>query len=161
MDRLRDALAEFDGTHTAPLIAALDVARADTGALVRLCGDADVAVAATWVVKALVERGDAVDLGPVFDGLAGQADWAAQLHILQCVQYAPDAAVGQVDVIRALRGAKKALVQVWALDAFVRVADVAPELRDEASAAVATAISAKAASLRARARALKEVCSTW
>lgn len=160
MSRLRTALMAFDGVHTAPLVAAKDVARADLDGLVALCDDADCAVAATWVVKALAEEGVAVDLRGVIATLGRQTHWAAQLHVLQSVRFAPDA-VENVEDIRDLLNAKKALVRVWALDAFVRVADLRADLREEARALVSAALAGKAASLRARARDLKVICAGW
>lgn len=161
MTTLRTAFLEFDGIHTAPLVASKDLARADLDALIALCGDTEVAVAATWVAKALVEDGVAVDLKQVFATLAQQSDWAAQLHVLQCVRHAPEAAVPQTDHIRALLGGQKALVRVWALDAFVRLADLIPDLRDEAAGLVEQALTSGTASLRARARDLKVICAVW
>ena len=161
MSALKAALAQFDGTHTAVLVEALDLAREKRGELVALCGDADVAVAATWVVKALVEKGEAVNVSAVFATLHLQSEWPAQLHVLQCAQYDPDAAAGHVEAIRGLIQSSKALVRVWSLDAFVHAADMRPDLRREASEIVDAALNGKAASLRARARELKVICATW
>ena len=161
MNRLRKALEQFDGTRTAPLVAAKNEARSDLDGLVALCDDSVVAVAATWLVKALVEDGAAIDLEQGFATLGRQTEWAAQLHLLQCVQHAPQKAVPQVAAIRELLTADKALVRVWALDAFVRIAEITPELRAETRGLVATALDAKAASLRARARDLKVICAGW
>ncbi|WGI22560.1 hypothetical protein [Amylibacter sp. IMCC11727] len=161
MNAVRAALERFDGTHTAELVGAMDMARADVAGLVALCFDPDVAVAATWLVKALVEQGTDVTLDHVFASLQAQTEWAAQLHILQCVQFAPMAAVAHVDAVRDLMGADKALVRVWALDAFVRIAQCAPKFRKDAKGFVEAALAAKAASLRARARNLKVVCAGW
>lgn len=85
MSELRRALLRFDGTHTAELVEALNVARADKAELVALCEDSAVAVGATWVVKALLEQGEDIDMRGVFARLAWQTEWGAQLHILQCV----------------------------------------------------------------------------
>ena len=161
MSRLRTALARFDGKHTAALVKAEELARDDLAGLVALCSDADVAVAATWVVKALAEKGVAVDLARAFAGMRVDGPWDAQLHLLQCAQFAPEIVLTRIDVVRALMDARKTLVRVWALDAFVRGADIEPAWRAEAARAVDVALDGGAASLRARARALKVICADW
>jgi hypothetical protein len=161
MSTLKAALARFDGTHTAELVEALDLGRENRGELVALCGDTDVAVAATWVIKALVEKGEAVDVAAVFETLFLQTEWPAQLHVLQCAQYDLDAAAAHIEAIRSLMRSPKVLVRVWAMDAFVRGAVVQPDLRGQASKMVEAALSGGAASLRARARELKVICATW
>ena len=161
---LENALARFDGTHTAELKEAVEVARAaPEGALEAACSEAGLAVAATWVVKALLEQGAAerLDLEAVFATLPMVSEWEAQLHLLQAVQYAPFAAVDQSGAVEALLDAKKTLVRVWALDAFVRIAGERVALREQAKARVEAALVGSAASLRARARALDGICAGW
>lgn len=156
---LAHALAEFDGKLTAPL---RDVVAAfedrDGAVLAEQCHGAH-AVAATWVVKALLEenRAGSVDLHRVFAGLGAAQHWEAHLHLLQSVQHAPEAAMAQVLAIRGLLDHPKTLVRVWALDAFVRLALVERGFLAEACELVSTAMAGKAASLRARGRALQVV----
>ncbi len=158
---LREALARFDGVHTDALKAAMPSAREDRVGLVAACFEAELEVAATWVVKAFFEAGESEGLTGVVGALPGAQNWAAQLHILQCVRFLPEAAVPVVGAIRPLLSSKRALVRVWALDAFVRVAEVRAELRLEAKGLVEEALEGGGASLRARARDLNVICARW
>ena len=124
--------------------------------LVEACHGPD-AMAATWIVKALLEqeRAATLDLGIVFTALRGEMRWEALLHLLQIVQHAPDAAMSEVFVIRGYLDHPKTLIMVWALDAFVRLALVDHTFLPEAHKLVEDAVVAKAASLRSRGRALQ------
>lgn len=153
---LLEAFAAFDGKHVEPLKnAAGAVSNGDADALVDACVGVN-AVAATWIVKSLLKNDKAagLDMHRVFAALGQSDGWEPVLHLLQSVQFAPDAAVAEVFAIRKLLAHSKTLVRVWALDAFVRVAIVEPEFLSEARALVTDALNGKAASLRARARAL-------
>ncbi|MCP5089139.1 MAG: hypothetical protein GY952_20350 [Rhodobacteraceae bacterium] len=156
-----NALNRFDGKTTTELKEALPLAAEPDQAvtLMHACWSEEprLAVAATWVVKALVEEGKGahLDLAALFAVLESADHWEVQLHLLQVVQYAPEAAVDQVAAVRRLLGAKKTLIRVWALDAFVRIARVRGELRDEARAMVSAGLNDKAASMRARCRNLQ------
>ena len=83
--------------------------------------------------------------------------WETALHLLQIVQYAPDVALQQIGAIRRLMGHSKALVRVWALDAFVRLALVEDIYLPEARVLVEKALKGEAPSTRARARALNKL----
>ncbi|MEM7438731.1 MAG: hypothetical protein AAF393_03960 [Pseudomonadota bacterium] len=159
---LKDALDRFDGKHTHELKEALPLAESQPAELMKLCQDPKTEVAATWVAKALIEQGRA-SFAPqdFFASLPKVTAWDAQLHILQCVQYAPDAAVEVVAAARTLIDSKKTLTRVWALDAFVRIADLRPEHQKEARALMVKALDGDAASLRARARQLQKVVNQW
>ncbi|MCP5072990.1 MAG: hypothetical protein GY947_06810 [Rhodobacteraceae bacterium] len=158
-----NALNRFDGKTTTELKEALPLAAEpdQAGTLMHACWSEEprLAVAATWVVKALVESGQGghLDMPEMFTVLETADHWEVQLHLLQIVQYAPEAAVDQVAAVRRLLGAKKTLIRVWALDAFVRVAGVRGELRDEARAMIAAGLNDKAASMRARCRNLESL----
>lgn len=158
---LRTALEEFDGTRVEPLLRAVPEAKGNLGALVCYCADPRLAVGATWLVKHLAEAGEDVDFHGVFQTLGAQDHWAAQLHILQIVQYRPELALAATVQVRALLDAKKVLVRVWALDAFVRIADLDADLRKEGKARVTEAMGATSASLRARAKNLNVICDAW
>ena len=154
-----EAILSFDGTDVDDLkaVAASDEA-ADTQTLVSLCGS-DVArhrVAATWLVKALLERGAAIglDLERVFVRIETETAWEALLHLLQSVRFDPATAVAQRDAIRRHLDHDRAFVRVWALDAFVQVALAEGAELEEARARVDEALTARQASLRARARQL-------
>ena len=160
MDQLDEALSEFDGKHVARLRAvvdAFDPAQAER--LMRVCenGVARETVAASWVIKAVGERGnaDAFDWPRLFRVLETAPDWECALHLLQSVQHVAD---GPTDAqIRPWLDHTRLLVRVWALDAFVRLALHDDALRDEARARIATAQADGPASLRARARALEKL----
>jgi hypothetical protein len=109
-------------------------------------------VAASWIIKALLEsgRGRHLDMNAAFGVLAQSTDWATQLHLCQCVRYVPDAAIGHAATFRALINAKKTLVRVWALDAFVRLSYLRPELRDDAQELLAELAHDRSAAMRAR-----------
>ena len=160
---LKQALAAFDGRHTDTLKRLVRDRPFDGEELLALCREPDVEVAATWVLKALLENGVGRDwpLSRVFAALPEIQAWEAQLHVLQCVQFAPEAALGVVEDIENLMQSDRTLVRVWAMDALVRVADEQTNLRPRAEAHVAAALAESAASLRARARALKVICEGW
>lgn len=156
---LFEAFSAFDGKHVEPLKSAVAVfSNDDADVLVDACVGVN-AVAATWIVKSLLESDLAagLDMHRVFSALGQSDGWEPALHLLQSVQFAPDAAASEVFAIRKLMAHPKTLVRVWALDAFVRVAIAEPEFLSEAKTLVMDALSGKAASLRARARALAGV----
>lgn len=161
---LQTALARFDGKHTESLREAAQIAaESQCRGLVEACFDPDLTVAATWVVKHLVETNQAkhIDLTRAIQALPGNRWPDAQLHLLQMVQHAPAACLGQTTQIRALLDAKKTLVRVWALDAFVRLATLQPVIQTEAKVLVKAAVLDERASMRARARDLTLVCASW
>lgn len=158
MDLTR-ALAEFDGRHAASLRrVAADFDDQNAAELIRLC-QSEYSVAATWVVKVLLEAGRAraIDLEQVFGTLDVDALWEASLHVLQMVHLAPDAALAQVFTIRALLTHPKTLVRVWAMDAFVHVALAEPVYLPDARAIVARVGDQDPAFMRARARHLQDL----
>lgn len=158
---LREAVFGFDGKHVgdlkASLDAGLDAAKVDL--LLDWCGNAEarVQVAASWLVRGVLEKGVALSKPQLLRYCTVAKTftyWETQLHFLQSVQFfEPDREVAKVafEVADLLRGAKKTLVSVWAMDACVRLqmfkgdVDAARKLINEAQAH-------KAASYRARAR---------
>ncbi|MDJ0638334.1 MAG: hypothetical protein QNJ20_05835 [Paracoccaceae bacterium] len=157
MTHVLEAVLAFDGKHVDELrFAAERVLEADGGALVELCSSDDPLhrVAATWIVKAVLEdgRGQTLDLGKYFSCLKDETEWGALLHLLQSVQLAPKAASNHWDAVRRLLDHKKTLVAVWALDALVRIAVETGEGLEEAHRRVEAALAHEKASMRARAR---------
>lgn len=150
-----EALVAFDGKRVAPLREAVAGFNAAEATLLTEACHGIHAVAATWMVKALLEksRAGALDMGAVFAALQYDLPWNSQLHLLQSVQFAPDAALPQVMFVRARLQQKRTLLRVWALDAFVRLALVESSFLPEARALVADAQAGKGA-MHARARAL-------
>ena len=158
---LLDTLKRFDGKSTTELKEAASMVRDRSVAreVEEACASDDqhLRAGATWVVKHLVEKGRAtdVDLEAVLKTLPTATEWTAQLHLLQIVQYAPEAAVDLAGDVRSLLTSPKAFVRVWAVDAFVRIAGVRPELLPEASSYVSEGLNSKAASMRVRCRNLQ------
>ncbi len=148
------ALRAFDGRHVGPLKTLVQEGLDETGlaALLAAVPGPDE-VAATWVLKALVEAEPMPDVTPVFDVLDEVAAPDAILHILQMVQHRPDQAKSAAGAITALLDHKRGLVRVWALDALVRLSPADPTTRNR----VMAALTAKEAAMRARARALAEL----
>ncbi|MEM9426197.1 MAG: hypothetical protein AAGA06_05800 [Pseudomonadota bacterium] len=152
-----EAIFAFDGRSAADLkLAAQKVSPADAEALLDLCSSEDSAhrVAATWIVKALLEtsRGAMLDLSAVFARLGEETAPDAILHLLQSVQYAPTQTSTQLSAIEAHLDHKKTLVAVWALDAVVRIALYTGQRMVAARDLVDAALTHDKASMRARAR---------
>lgn len=158
MDGLRDALARFDGKA----VSLLGEAEARFGsrpgyrdALVTLAFDRDAAVSggATWLLKAALEQGAAVDTPRLVAGLGKESGWAASLHLCQSVRFLDvEDAEPVVTWLRPLLSHKRPFLRAWALDAMVHVAKAAPDHAQEAEAALEQAGRDAAASVRARAR---------
>ncbi|MEM7753580.1 MAG: hypothetical protein AAF230_09215 [Pseudomonadota bacterium] len=154
-----EAILSFDGTHVAELKAAVSGYDAsEAPALIDFCESDNLGhrVAATWIVKGLLEMGavTGLDLARVFDRLNHENAWEPLLHLLQSVQHADDAALPYRDAIRRCLAHEKTLVRVWALDALVRIALAHDAERADAREAVDAALSDPKASMRARARKL-------
>lgn len=154
---LSETLARFDGKHVDELRAASEgLDASELAALPKFCRG-EHAVAATWMVKLLIEANRVNLLAEAMECLHADMPWEAQLHLLQCVQHAPDVAITKVSVIRQLMDHPKTLLRVWALDALVRIWTVEPALAVEAPKLVENALNDKAASVRARARQLAKI----
>lgn len=154
---VREAIFAFDGRSVADLKLAVEhVSPVEAEALLDLCSSGDPAhrVAATWIVKALLEtsRGAMLDLSALFSRLGEETAPDAILHLLQSVQFAPAQASGQRTAIEAHLKHKRTLVAVWALDALVRIALHTGEQMVAARNLVDMALMHDKASMRARAR---------
>ena len=157
MSQLVEAVLSFDGKHVSELrVAARGFDGDEAAELLEFCasGAPRHRVAATWIVKAVLEAGGGatLDLWRFFSNLAVETEWEALLHLLQSVQFAPEPASAERAAIEGLLGHEKALVAVWALDALVRVAIETGEGLDAVQGRVDAALSDKRASKRARAR---------
>ncbi len=147
------ALAAFDGKHTAPLKTALadDLSLEAEAALIAAVPGPDE-IAATWLIKALVEkcRLGQHHLATLFDRLPRITEPDAALHLLQCAQYAPDAARLLRPHLTPFYGHKKILLRVWAFDAYCRGADASEDLSER----VGQGLADRSAAMRARSKAL-------
>ncbi len=152
-----EAVFAFDGTHVEELrgaVAGYDASEASD--LLALCSSETprYRVAATWIVKAVLQSGvpHGLDLEAYFACLARETEWGAILHLLQSVEYAAAPAIRQRAAIGAFLSHGKTLVKVGALDAHVRVALASDSGLGEARRAVEAALTHDKASVRARAR---------
>ena len=157
MKDVLEAVLAFDGKHVDELnSAAQQFSEADGGALIELCSSSDPLhrVAATWIVKAVLEDGrpEGLDLGSFFVRLEDETEWGALLHLLQSVQLDSRAASKHRDAVRRLLDHRKTLVAVWALDAHVRIAMETGDGLEDAHRCVEAALAHDKASMRARAR---------
>ena len=130
-DDISEALRAFNGREVAPLKALVATGPEMRRVLEHVPGQHEVA--ASWVVKALVERGQVSDaelagfLGRL--SLVRQAD--AILHVLQCAQHGPVAVARAMrDDLVPLYRHPRGLVRVWAFDAYIRGAEHPAELED-------------------------------
>lgn len=152
-----EAVLAFDGRHVDDLRTALGEYRARDGeSLIELCssGEPMNRVGASWMVKALLERGleASLDLRAYFSRLDVEREPDVLLHILQSVRFAPDAAMDHRAAVGKLLDHEKVLVGVWAMDALVRIALKGGEGLEEARRHVEEGLVHRKASVRARAR---------
>lgn len=152
-DDIAAALAAFDGTHTAPLKAvARDELSQDALATLIAAIPGPDEVAATWLLKSLTEKArvGAGTLAEVFDRLPQLTAPDGVLHLLQCAQYAPDAAPVLRPHLSPFYGSKRILLRVWAFDAYCRGAAPAEDLSER----IRQGLSDRSAAMRARSKAL-------
>lgn len=155
--RLRAA----DARSTAELEAVIE-GGIDEDALALACHDPETSDAASWIVKALAERGESgdLDLAHCLSALHTAENWPTQLHLLQTIQHAPDAALEIASAVLNHLNAEKTLVRVWAMDALVHLATHQPNLRPSATQHL-TRAQFGPASLTARAKHLDKVRKSW
>jgi len=157
-----EAILFFDGKHVDQLKSAVSsgIDEAEWGDVASFFDHDEVRyqTASTWLVKAALEKAQAVPslvIGKLLQSAKDFADWEAKLHFLQSIQYF-DASAGErqqfLQIVQSLEGDKKVLVNVWALDAFVRLAAQDPALTKDCAVKLDVALNHKAASMRARAR---------
>ncbi len=165
-DRLRAALAGFDGHATTILGEAEAAFGGEAGylcALIDLAGDGDgnLAIGATWLIKAALESGntlDATEIAALVVQLPRVTAWPAQLHLCQSIQYlqiSGDDAGQLVDWLSPLLAHPRPFLRAWSLDALARVSQTGPDFADRFANALAKAERDDAASVRARARNLR------
>ena len=148
-------LAAFDGRHVAPLRALVDRGLDGSARSMMLAAvPGQHEIAATWMAKAMAERGD---LAPeafraLFDALPRVTEADAILHVLQMVQHAPDLARGLRPHLVSLAGHNRLLVTVWAFDAFCRTC--APGETADRDERIRQGLRHRSKAMQARARAL-------
>jgi hypothetical protein len=137
-DELRAVLGGYDGRSPTMLSEAAAWFGGEPGyldALVALAADGDrpVAEGATWMLKAALEQGRALNAAQtarLMDGLERISAWQAQLHLCQI---AGRLGVSVEDAARfrawlsPLLDAARPFLRAWALDALCRVQAAGPE----------------------------------
>lgn len=152
-----EAVLSFDGRHVGELEASLTAyLETDGTLLIEFCssGDPKQRIAATWLIRAVLAAGrdSALDLWTYFSCLSVETEPTALLHLLQSVQFAPEAASPHREAVARFLEHERTLLAVWSLDAFVRIALETGEGLDEAHRRVDLALSDQKPSVRARAR---------
>jgi hypothetical protein len=164
MNPLIQALLAFDGKQVVSLKQGLAAAEAgDFLALADYFAHDNVMfqTGATFLVKGALERNKAVPANVVeamFDAADQYSHWEPKLHALQSVRYLDFEHINRENVAAALpvlSDDKKTLVQVWALDAEVRLHIENESQLNRLRQKLNIALEAGPASLKARARHLK------
>ena len=154
MNGMIAAFEAFDGREVAPLRGLVATDPEVRRVLEHVPGPHEVA--ASWVLKALVERGavTAAELAGFLGRLGLLSEPDAILHVLQCAQHAPGpVARAMRDDLVPLYRHPRGLVRVWAFDAYIRGVEHPAEL-DDTSARIRQALEDRQAAMRARARGL-------
>lgn len=150
---IQAAFDAFDGQRTAPLRALLSEPlslEAERALMAAIPGPDEVA--ATWVVKALVEDGrmGAGQVAEVFERFDRITEADAALHLLQCARLVPDAAPILRPHLTPYYGHAKMLLRVWAFDAYCRGAGPEEDLTER----IRQGLESRSAAMRARSKAL-------
>ena len=164
---LRRELAGFDGRHTEVLESVRD-ARQPTKRLLRECmslGSADepgLAAGATWLFRAWVEGGAAVDAAMIQDlaqSLPTVSDDWARLHLCQTVRaltIPESAADAFAEFLEECRHERRPFLRAWAVDGLYRLAQQHADYGEAAEDALTAAEQDSAASVRARVRQIRK-----
>lgn len=155
-DEIEDALIRFDGRHVASLRLLVDRGIAPDGvdSLVdAMPGPHEIG--ASWMLKALAEGEGLLraDLVRVFATLPALTEPDAILHVLQMVQFDPEAARDVREAMVPLAGHSRLLVTVWAFDAYCRTA-FGPGSDADREARIRQGLRNRSKAMQARARAL-------
>jgi len=166
-DDLRARLEEFDGVAVSMLSEARTNCRKHAGFLddlITLSFDPDARVAdgATWILKAELE--DGAKLLPdqterLVSSLGALTSWQSLLHVFQMIERVPldESQAGRVvRWARSHAGHKRPFVRAWSLHAVVVLGRTFPKFRPDAEAALERGEADPAASVRARARRLRQ-----
>ncbi len=124
---------------------------------------AEVSSGATWLIKAALERGEALSAAQseaLWDEIPAIQHWQAQLHICQSAAYLTFSADGAATTDRWLTPLlhhDRPFLRAWSVDALCRIAVQHPEYGHAAREAARAAANDSAASVRARVRQLSEL----
>jgi hypothetical protein len=139
--------------------------RGFVGSLIRLAGEADFEVAASWLIKHHVEQKASdnalseAQADAFYRAAARFEHWEARLHALQIMEHAPVPPGSIRDAKRLIERCladENKFVRAWAYSGFGRLAGSHPRYRAEAEALLADAeANESAASVRARIRQIR------
>jgi hypothetical protein len=124
---------------------------------------AQVSSGATWLIKAALERGEALSAAQseaLWDEIPAIRYWQAQLHICQSAAYLTFSADGAATMDRWLTPLlhhHRPFLRAWSVDALCRIAAQHPEYGHAARDAARAAAKDSAASVRARVRQLGDL----
>lgn len=161
------AIADFDGRHVAalePVATRLQPSDSSLRDLVAKClsGSAPEQVAASWILRRVLERGARLPPGTLDRLIAGMgriAGWESQLHLAQSFQWLEPNEAQALNAARTLIdwfGSDKPFLRAWSCDALWRLGLRHGSLTAEARRVAALAEADPAASVRARARNLPQ-----
>jgi hypothetical protein len=165
---LLQALSSFTGSETT-ILGEAEAAYAEQpgylDCLLTLIPSPEEALSAgaTRLLKSAFEKGhtlDARQLAGLIIALPAIRAWQAKLHICQSVQYlalTPDLATALADWAEPLLSHKRPFLRAWSLSAYVTAAQAESGLADKARAHLGNADMDDAASVKARARALRKL----
>lgn len=134
------------------------------GELVRLCREphGHIADGASWILKAELETGTRLsdrDTRDLLAGLGAAPSWQTQLHLCQSVEHldlSPAQARCVFDWARGLQRHQRPFLRAWGLNACVMMGLRFAELHEAALTALCDGETDTAASVKARARALRQ-----
>ena len=164
---LLDALREFDGRALSLLgetEAWLGGDPTYVDALIQCArsGEGFVASGATWLIKSALEAGLALSVEQMrayARAIAGLGEWSAQLHACQSVRFltiAEQESAALAEWLRSLLAHDRPFLRAWSLDALGHLAGQHASLEAEFLAALEAAEDDAAASVRARARKIRQ-----
>lgn len=171
VEEIRASLAKFDGKAVTLLGEAEAQFRGEPAyspdyldALISLTepGEGVVGDGASWLIKSALEKGAQFSPDQVAALLTKApllTRWAAQLHLLQCVQHLTIPATHAPRLAALVRPSlmhERPFVRAWALDALSHLARQHPSFSEDFAAALCDAYDDPAASVRARARNLRD-----
>ena len=165
---LEDRLLDFDGNAVSILSEARSSCHDIPGyfnELFRLCIDRrpNVSIGATWILKTEADEGAGFDTeltDQLLEALDEISSWQAKLHILQSVEafeFNANNARQFFDWATLLTDHSRPFLRAWSLHALVMVGLKFQEFRHESRRALAVAEEDSAASVRARARRLRQI----
>ena len=163
---LRNALAEFDG-RALTIVSEAGAKFSDRedylDSLVTLCceGGKGTSVGATWLLKSYLDGGGELPADQIsrwISQIEEMQNWMAQLLLCQSIQYltvCSKDADRLVKWLQPLLNHKRPFLRAWSLDALFRISVQYPELDDMVKLTLHSGLEDPAASVRARARNLK------